>query len=174
VIGWPGQALIWLRRMENAIITILVLLLVVLAGVQILLRNFFETGLSWADPLLRALVLWSGMLGALAASSEDKHISLDVLSRFLHGRALRVVRILTLGFAAAVCGIVAWFSGLLVKIDLEVATFAFAFVPSWAIEIILPVTFALMAIRFALRAFILPPLPHAPVGVPEDMLDPSS
>lgn len=164
-------ALLWLRRIEDGAITILVLVLVVLAGAQIVLRNFFETGLSWADPLLRALVLWSGMLGACAAVREDKHISLDVLSHFIKDSALRVVRILTLGFAAAICAVLAWFSGTLVKIDHETANIAFAAIPSWAVEIILPMTFGLMALRFALRACVLPAAPHAPIGVPEDLIE---
>jgi TRAP-type C4-dicarboxylate transport system permease small subunit len=44
----------WLDRIENALIAVLVLAMVLLAGAQILLRNLFETGIDWADPLLRA------------------------------------------------------------------------------------------------------------------------
>src|SRR5690348_3234189 len=72
-----------LRRIEDWLLAILVLILVVLAGGQIVLRDFFHTGISWADPLMRQLVLWTGMLGALAAVRDEKHIALDVLQRFL-------------------------------------------------------------------------------------------
>ena len=57
-----------LRRIEDWLLAILVLILVVLAGGQIVLRDFFHTGISWADPLMRQLVLWTGMLGALQAT----------------------------------------------------------------------------------------------------------
>ena len=60
-----ARALSWLHGFENALITVLVLLLVLLAGAQIVLRNAFGTSISWADPLLRALVLWTALLGAL-------------------------------------------------------------------------------------------------------------
>jgi TRAP-type C4-dicarboxylate transport system permease small subunit len=145
-----------LGKIEDWLLAILVLILVALAGAQIILRNFFDTGLSWADPLLRALVLWTGMLGALAAVRYDKHIALDVLQRFLTPRLRWISRVLTLGFAAVICAAMAWFSVDLVKIDLTSGSNAFAGVPSWFVESILPAGFALMALRFALRAFSPP------------------
>ena len=145
-----------LGRIEDWLLAILVLILVALAGAQIILRNFFDTGLSWADPLLRALVLWTGMLGALAAVRDDKHIALDVLQRFLSPDMQRIPRVLTLGFTAVICAAMAWFSVDLVKIDLSSGSNAFANVPSWLIESILPAGFGLMALRFALRAFAPP------------------
>lgn len=150
-----------LGKIEDWLLAILVLILVALAGAQIILRNFFDTGLSWADPLLRALVLWTGMLGALAAVRDDKHIALDVLQRFLTSRMQKASRVLTLGFAAAICAAMAWFSVDLVKIDLASGSNAFAGVPSWLIESILPAGFGLMALRFALRAFAPPA--HVPL-----------
>ena len=150
-----------LGKIEDWLLAILVLILVALAGAQIILRNFFDTGLSWADPLLRALVLWTGMLGALAAVRDDKHIALDVLQRFLTARMQQASRVLTLGFAAAICAAMAWFSIDLVKIDLASGSNAFAGVPSWLIESILPAGFGLMALRFALRAFAPPA--HVPL-----------
>ena len=44
----------------------------------------------------------------------------------------------------------------LVKIDLTSGSNAFANIPSWLIECILPAGFGLMALRFALRAFAPP------------------
>ncbi|QBB70660.1 TRAP transporter small permease [Pseudolysobacter antarcticus] len=164
-----ARALSWLHGFENALITALVLLLVLLAGAQIVLRNAFGTSISWADPLLRALVLWTALLGALAAVREDKHISLDVLSRLLSGTALRLSRVLTFGFAAVICALAAYYSGSLVMIEFASGGIAFAGVPNWVLEIIMPIAFALMALRFALRAFALPDPEHAMIGVPDDL-----
>lgn len=157
----PARWLQGLGKIEDWLLAVFVLFLVALAGAQIILRNFFDTGLSWADPLLRALVLWTGMLGALAAVRDDKHIALDFLQRFLAPRAQRIARVLTLGFAAVVCAAMAWYSIALVKIDLTSGSNAFAKVPSWLIEGILPAGFGLMALRFVLRAFSPPA--HVPV-----------
>ncbi|HJT99326.1 MAG TPA: TRAP transporter small permease subunit, partial [Rhodanobacteraceae bacterium] len=96
------------ERIETTLIATLVLAMVLLAGAQIVLRNLFETGFAWADPLLRAMVLWAAMLGALAAARDDKHIGLDLLTHFLHGRTRRIVRAIALVFAAGICAAMAW------------------------------------------------------------------
>src|SRR5690606_12731212 len=53
----------WLRALEDALLIVAFGSLVVLAGLQIVMRNIFESGFVWIDPLLRILVLWVGMLG---------------------------------------------------------------------------------------------------------------
>lgn len=152
------RALDILRRIEDWLLAVLVLILVVLAGSQIVLRDFFHTGISWADPLMRQLVLWTGMLGALAAVRDEKHIALDVLQRFLSPLAQKIARILTFGFAAAICAALAWYSYVMLDIDYSSATpsSAFASIPAWIPETILPTAFVLMALRFVLRAFAPP------------------
>jgi TRAP-type C4-dicarboxylate transport system permease small subunit len=153
------------ERAETALIALIVLAMVVLAGAQIVLRNLFETGFAWADPLLRAMVLWAAMLGALAAARDDKHIGLDLLTHFLHGRARRIARGIALLFAAAMCAAMAWYGGELVALDFDGGA-PVAGIPAWIVEAILPIGFALLAIRLALRAF-MPPRSDAPALAPE-------
>jgi TRAP-type C4-dicarboxylate transport system permease small subunit len=156
----------WLERIENGAIAILVLAMVVLAGAQILLRNLAGTGIDWADPLLRAMVLWAAMLGALAAARDDKHVGLDLVTHFVHGRAKRAFRMIALLFAAMVSAAMAWYGAGLVALDYASGTRAFARVPSWCVEIILPAGFGLLAVRLALHAF-MPPKSDAPALAPE-------
>ncbi len=145
-----------LHRLEDWVLTVLVVGLVVLAGAQILLRNVFEAGLSWADPLLRAMVLWSAMLGALVATREQQHIGLDFLARFSQGVLRRGAHVCASLFAAALCGAMAWYSVALVQLDLGGGGKGVAGIPAWALETIMPVGFGLMALRFLLRAFMPP------------------
>lgn len=155
-----------LRRAEDWLLALLVLILVVLAGGQIVLRVFFSTGLSWADPFARTLVLWTGMLGALAAVRDEKHIALDLLQKFLRPRAQRVVRVATFCFAALICAAMAWHSLGLVSIDYAEGLqtsggSSLAALRACLAETILPVGFALMALRFVMRAFAPPA--HVPM-----------
>lgn len=146
-----------LRRIEDWLLAILVLILVGLAGTQIVLRDFFHTGISWADPLMRDLVLWTGMLGALAAVRDEKHIALDVLQRYLSSTMQRIARIVTFGFAAALCLAMAWYCLAMLRLDLgSGGAGAGSVIPAWLPETILPLAFGLMALRFALRAFAPP------------------
>lgn len=162
----PRRALAWLDRLETGLIAVLVLAMVALAGAQIVLRNFFDTGLDWADPLLRAMVLWAAMLGALAAARDDKHIGLDVLAHFVHGKVRRAIQAATLLFAAAVSAAMAWYGYGLVLLDFDGGG-RIAGIPNWMIEAIIPIGFGLLALRFAAHAFLPPRNEDMPVLAPE-------
>lgn len=155
----------WLDRIETGLIALLVLAMVLLAGAQIVLRNFFDTGLIWADPLLRAMVVWAAMLGALAAARDDKHIGIDFLTHFVHGRARRVLRAITLLFAAAISAAMAWYGVGLVQLDYGSGA-AVAGIPNWCVEAVIPAGFALLALRLAAHAF-RPPRTDGPALAPD-------
>jgi TRAP-type C4-dicarboxylate transport system permease small subunit len=143
-----------IHAVETGVLVSLVVALVGLAGAQILARLFFDGGWYWVDPLARALVLWTGMLGALAAARGDRHISLDALTRQLRGKALRAARLLTFGFAAGISALLAWYGWRLLELDRESATLAFGPVFAWQVQLILPVGFGLLALRLAIRAVL--------------------
>ena len=82
-------------RLEVGVITVLLIALVLLGCMQIVLRNFFHSGIIWADPLMRHLVLWLGCLGAALATTRVRHINIDVFSR-LASRASAAARTLTM------------------------------------------------------------------------------
>lgn len=155
----------WLDRIETGLIALLVLAMVLLAGAQIVLRNLFDTGLIWADPLLRAMVLWAAMLGALAAARDDKHIGIDFITHFVHGRARRVLRAITLLFAAAISAAMTWYGVGLVQLDYGSGA-AVAGIPNWCVEAIIPLGFALLALRLAVHAF-RPPQNQGPALAPD-------
>ena len=60
-----------LHRAEDALLVILLTAMIVLACTQILLRNFFDSGIVWIDPLLRVMVLWLGLVGATVATRHN-------------------------------------------------------------------------------------------------------
>ena len=71
-----------LHRAEDALLVLLLSAMIVLAATQIMLRNFFDSGFVWIDPLLRVLVLWLGLIGATVATRNNRHIRIDLLSGF--------------------------------------------------------------------------------------------
>ena len=143
--GRLAGLLAWL---EDALLVVLLALMILLAGGQIVLRNGFDSGLVWADPLLRVLVLWVGLVGAMAAARADRHITVDVLSRLLPDRPRRRARAFTDACAAAVCAVLAWHAARLVVTEYQGGAIAFADVPAWVCELILPVGFGVMCLRY--------------------------
>ena len=61
----------------------LMLLMICMAVLQIFMRNLFDSGILWGDSLVKVLVLWIGLMGAMIASRNSHHISIDILSKFL-------------------------------------------------------------------------------------------
>ncbi len=99
-----------LHNIEDSLLVIILLAMVTLAFSQIVMRNLFGSGTIWLDPLLRVLVLWVGLLGALVATRQDKQISVDVLTRILPEKLKIISNIITRSFAAIVSAIIAWHS----------------------------------------------------------------
>ncbi|HEB91111.1 MAG TPA: TRAP transporter small permease [Deltaproteobacteria bacterium] len=142
-------------------------MLVVLAPLQIILRNAFDAGLSWADAFLRVLVLWIALFGALAASRGNKQIAIDVVSKLLSPRPRALLEFVTGLFTALVCFVVARYAWAFVMAEREFGAKAFGDVPAWICESAIPFAFAMIGMRHLghalARAGIAIGL-HAPVG----------
>ena len=144
-----------LHQGEELLLALLLTTMIVLAGGQILLRNLFDSGIAWAEPLLRLLVLWVGMLGAMLATREDKHIRIDIVSRYLPPHRKGLSNRITSAVSALVCTLLAYHSGRFVYFEWQDGTEAFNGMPAWLAELVLPVGFAIMALRFALHAILI-------------------
>ncbi len=134
--------------MEEAILGILLLAMILLACLQIFLRSFFSSGLLWADPLLRYLVIWSGMLGAALATSRGKHIALDLISYLVPASVQARIVLLTHLFSTVVAGFLTYAAYLFIRNEIEYGSSALLTVPSWIWNLIFPLAFAMMTLRF--------------------------
>jgi TRAP-type C4-dicarboxylate transport system permease small subunit len=137
---------------EDALLVTILTLMIGIAGAQIVLRNLFNTGLMWADPALRVMVLWVGMIGAMVATRNDRQISIDAMSRYLRPRWRSGVRVITDLFTAGVSAVVAWNAGRLMLEDWAAGSEVFASVPLWVCELVLPIAFGMIALRYLLYA----------------------
>ena len=64
----------WISLLEDWILVSIVLFMVLMAFLQVILRNIFDMGIIWGDILLRHLVLWIGFIGAsLATKKKQTH-----------------------------------------------------------------------------------------------------
>lgn len=126
--------------------------MLLLATLQICLRNFFDAGLLWAESLLRILVLWIAMLGAMVATREGSHININAVSRYLPENVARIISAVTCLTSSLICATIAWYSLKLVQFEYQDQTIAFASVPNWVCQSILPVGFVVMSIRFLISA----------------------
>ena len=144
-------ALYWL---EDGILVGLLLLMIVMAVTQIFLRNLFEGGIIWSDVLVRTLVLWVGLVGAMVASRQGNHINIDILERYLPSRVKPIVKFIVELFTALICSGVAYFSLRFVQMEYIEGGMSFAKVPAWVCEAIIPFAFVVIALRYFILAFL--------------------
>ncbi len=139
--------------LESTALILLLLAIISLAVADILMRNFFDSGISMAQPVVRILVLWLGLLGALYAARDNRHITVDVLARLLPQKARLIARGFASLFTASVCMVVAWHGFRFVRDTFVYGDTLFGSVPAWIVQFIIPASFMLIGIRFVGHGF---------------------
>ena len=156
--GWPRRTFEfgrrWMDRLERGFLALFMSSMVVLAALQILLRNLWKTGFPWAEPLLGMGLLWLTMLGALAAAGLGRHLAIDLATALLPRKWSVWIGRATSLFAAVVCGVLAWAAGRYVGFQRDMGMGELLGWPVWNYYGIIPVACWLMSLRFALRALV--------------------
>ena len=140
-----------IHLLEGGLLVLTLGSMILLALSQIVLRNFFDSGIEWSEPLLRVMVMWLGLLGAIAATKQNNHISIDVISRLLPDKGKIVSAVISNLFSAAICATVSYHATRFVMMEYEDGIMAFSNIPAWICESIIPVGFGLMALRFLIN-----------------------
>lgn len=163
----PGASVLRVvHRVEDLTLAVALGALVLLAAAQILLRMVFDAGFLWLEPLLRVLVLWVALLGAMVAAREGRHIGLDIVEKLLPPVILRGVRFVAFAFAAGISAIMAWHSLRMVMDEQAIGTLAFSAVPAWLTQAILPIALAVISVRLLSCAIWPTPVRDAAAGEP--------
>jgi C4-dicarboxylate transporter DctQ subunit len=139
-----------LGRIEKMLLVVLMATMVLIAFTQIVLRNFFETGIAWGDSLVRYLVLWVGFIGATLATRESKHIKIDVFSHWLPGIASNINHFIIHLFSCTTCGLLTYAALKFVRNEYQMGSVDFLDLPIWMFQIVIPSACGLMTLRYAL------------------------
>ena len=150
-----ARLLFWIHRAEDALLVFLLSTMIVLAFIQIVSRNLFDSGFLWIDPTLRVLVLWLGLVGAMVATRDNRHIRIDVIHKLFQKNTHRAIQSAVELFSAAVCLVIGWFGLQWIRWDYEDGTIAFAGIPAWMLEVIVPVAFTFIGLRYLVKSFAL-------------------
>ena len=146
-----------LLKLETYLLSTLLISTILIAVGQIILRNLLDIGLFWAESTLRVSVLWVVLLGAMLASRENEHIAIDFFVHKMNAKTKRFIKKLTDLFSALLCFIMAYYSVIFVQSEYQEGSLAFAFIPNWFCEAIIPFTFFIIAIRYLTSALFLMP-----------------
>lgn len=142
------------NRFEDILLSLILISMILLACTQIFLRTAMSSGFLWADPLLRYLVLWSGLFGAVAATGQGKHIALDVLSRKIPKVVAPWVNLATLLFCCLASTGLAWAGVVFIQGELEFGSGDLLSLPLWFWNSIFPAAFSLITIKYFLLIYL--------------------
>lgn len=139
------------RRIETALMSGLLLSIIVLAALQIVLRNVFSYSLFWVDDLVRIAVLWLAVIGAVAASRDGRHLAIGLVARYFPEVWHKPAEVTAGAFACAVSGALAWHASRFVYDSFRFGDSLLGDVPAWPFQVVMPVGFALIAFQFLIR-----------------------
>src|SRR5262249_55539923 len=140
-----------LVRLEDAIGSLALLVMVVLPLAEIVSRRACSRGIPGSGPIVQHLPLWVGFLGAAIASRDGKLLALATGTFIPPGIWRRAAEIFAAAFGACAAVILAWGGWQMVMIEREAGTIIGADIQAWVAQLVLPISFALIAARIVWR-----------------------
>jgi len=127
---------------EDFFLVSLLLIMILVCFGQVFFRNYFES----SSVLIKNLVLWIGLLGAMNASRNEKHIKIDFLinknSKLLPNRAKLFIKGLSELFVFLICCFTSYHSIRFFQIEYETKSI-----------IVIPIAFFVIALRYLVLSF---------------------
>ncbi|MBT3220835.1 MAG: TRAP transporter large permease subunit [Proteobacteria bacterium] len=142
----------WWHKIENGIATAILAVMVLVPVVTVI--NRWITGEAWASSNLwvQALNLWIAFLGGAIAARTGSHLALSTGNLFKKGgQAHDLVAGFTSAVGTAVTAMLAYASASYVISETGSTLTLSGNVPMWALMIVMPVGFFIMAIRLAIK-----------------------
>lgn len=150
-------------RLEGWLLVLFLTAMVILTFLQVALRALFTYGqahwannlmgqIDWAEPLVRLLVLWVSLAGASLVTGENRHIKIDLMSDLLPPGLLPYRDLLLSTACAVITGFILKSSISFVRMEAAFGGELFAGLPNWVGQLILPIGFSVIFLRFVLKA----------------------
>ena len=136
---------------EHWLTALALLAMVLLPLLEIAGRATGESVVRGSIDYVRHLTLWVTFLGAAVAARQERHLALGFAS-FLKGRWQHGATTIASTVATATALLLAWASLELVLADRAAATRLGGLIPLWIAEIVMPIGFAVIGLRFLWRA----------------------
>jgi tripartite ATP-independent transporter DctM subunit len=125
--------------------------MVLLPLAEIVSRRVFSRGIPGSGPIVQHLTLWVGFLGAAIAARDGKLLALATGTFIPAGAWRRAARILAAAFGACSAVVLAWGGWQMAMIEREAGTNIGGGIQAWVAQLVLPISFALIAVRLVWR-----------------------
>jgi C4-dicarboxylate transporter DctM subunit len=158
-----------LGRVEDLIGSLALLVMVLLPLAEIVSRRVFSRGIPGSGPIVQHLTLWVGFLGAAIAARDGKLLALATGTFIPPGIWRRAADVFAAAFGACAAVILAIGGWQMTMIEREAGTNIGADIQAWVAQLVLPIAFALIAVRLVWRPGFnsLNPVTHVDTHEPE-------
>lgn len=147
--------MVLVRNLDMAIAAVCLTAMILVVLGQIILRNFFHSGLSFGDELVRHLVLWVVFLGAGVAARENRHIRIDVMARVFSPRVGRYVDAVVTVFSTAIGLVLTYAAFAFVREEYrDGITLTMFNLPVWIAQAIIPAGYLLITVYLAFSGVV--------------------
>ncbi len=150
--GWSKRFRTVTRTAEDGFTGAALLAMGLLPVLELVLRAVFNRGIPGSTGFVQNLTLWVAFLGAMVASREGQHLSLSTGTGFLPPHLRGIAAALVAMISTAVASGLFWASLQFVRSELDSPTSIAGWLPIWTVELILPAAFAVIVLRFVIRA----------------------
>ena len=151
-------ALLKVDRVLAAVVSALVVFflasMVLISFSQVVLRNFFSTGIGWADMVMRYFVIAVGMFGGVLAARQGRQISIDILSRVVPNRFRPILSWIIGIFTIIVSVAMGRAAMVFVQGERQFGSEIYPGLAAWYFELLIPVGFFLIALQVLLNLLL--------------------
>ena len=134
------------HKFENAFAMVLLFAMALIPVIEMVFRKAFNTGIAGSIVYVQHLTLWVGFVGAIIATRDKRHLTITSLDEYMSEKAKKVSAIFRNFISTAICFALFLASVQLIRSESIVGNLA---IPTWVMELILPIGFIIMALRFA-------------------------
>ncbi len=139
-------------KVEDLLLELFLGVMVLMVLLQILMRNFYQSGIQGGDDLIRHLVLWIAFFGAGIATRSRSHVKIDALTNIVKIETRKYMDVAVNLFSCLVCAILMVSSCQFLYIEYQAQGHSqFLNLPVWTLEIVMPLGYLIIAIRFAIN-----------------------
>jgi len=138
-----------LDRIEEVFLAVALAFMTILTFTQVVLLYFFNPGFVWSLEATTYAFAWMVLIGMSYCVRERAHIAVDLVVDRLPAPIRRTVALLAIGLCVVYCGFMIYGGVVFVDALMTLGNNARDIpLPRWLLTSILPVSFALLALRF--------------------------
>ncbi len=137
----------FLHGIESTFLITALVVMMLLPVTEIFMRAGFGRGLSGGSIIVQHLVLAVGMIGGAIAARKGRLLSLSTLTTFLTGRWKDLAHTVSHGIATGITLFLCMGSLQFALSSRQLGKMVIYDVPTWIVQLIIPIAFALIAVR---------------------------